>query len=49
MARNDIWSMDFVAEELTDGRRFRTLTVLDLFTRGSNIEVLITFIRRVGV
>ena len=32
-ARNDIWSMDFVADELTDGRRFRTLTMLDLFTR----------------
>ena len=32
-ARNDIWSMDFVADELTDGRRFRTLTVMDLFTR----------------
>jgi putative transposase len=32
-ARNDIWSMDFVADELTEGRRFRTLTVLDLFTR----------------
>ncbi len=32
-ARNDIWSMDFVADEFTDGRRFRTLTVLDLFTR----------------
>src|SRR5213080_4162942 len=31
-ARNDIWSMDFVADELTDGRRFRTLTVLDLYT-----------------
>ena len=25
--------MDFVADEFTDGRRFRTLTVLDLFTR----------------
>src|SRR5206468_5282 len=33
--RNDIWSMDFVADEFTDGRRFRTLTVLDLFTRES--------------
>jgi putative transposase len=33
IARNDIWSMDFVADELADGRRFRTLTVLDLFTR----------------
>ena len=32
-ARNDIWSMDFVADELADGRRFRTLTVIDLFTR----------------
>jgi transposase InsO family protein len=32
-ARDDIWSMDFVADELTDGRRFRTLTVLDLSTR----------------
>ena len=31
--RNDIWSMDFVADECTDGRRLRTLTVLDLFTR----------------
>jgi putative transposase len=33
IARNDIWSMDFVADEFTDGRRFRTFTVLDLFTR----------------
>jgi putative transposase len=32
-ARNDIWSMDFVADELMDGRKFRTLTVLDLYTR----------------
>ena len=32
-ARNDIWSMDFVADQLADGRRFRTLTVIDLFTR----------------
>jgi putative transposase len=32
MARNDIWSMDFVADEMTDGRRFRALTVIDLFT-----------------
>src|SRR5438094_807543 len=31
--RNDIWSMDFVADELADGRRFRALTILDLFTR----------------
>jgi len=32
-ARNDIWSMDFVADQLANGRRFRALTVLDLFTR----------------
>jgi putative transposase len=32
-ARNDIWSMDFVGDQLADGRRFRALTVLDLFTR----------------
>jgi putative transposase len=32
-ARNDIWSMDFVADQLGDGRRFRALTVIDLFTR----------------
>ena len=27
IARNDIWSMDFVADQLADGRRFRALTV----------------------
>lgn len=32
-ARNDIWSMDFVADQLADGRRFRALTVIDTFTR----------------
>jgi len=32
-ARNDIWSMDFVADQLADGRRFRALTIIDLFTR----------------
>jgi putative transposase len=31
--RNDIWSMDFVSDELADGRRFRALTILDLYTR----------------
>jgi len=30
---NEIWSMDFVSDQLADGRRFRTLTVVDLFTR----------------
>lgn len=32
-ARNDIWSMDFVADQLADGHRFRALTVIDVFTR----------------
>ena len=31
--RHDIWSMDFVSDELATGRRFRALTVIDLFTR----------------
>jgi putative transposase len=33
MARNEVWSMDFVADQLANGRRFRSLTVVDLFTR----------------
>lgn len=30
---NDVWSMDFVHDQLSDGRRFRALTVIDVFTR----------------
>lgn len=30
---NERWSMDFVSTRLADGRWFRTLTVLDLYTR----------------
>lgn len=30
---NDIWSLDFVADELGNGQRFRALTVVDVFTR----------------
>src|SRR5687768_15168198 len=37
-ARNDIWSMDFVADELTDGRKFRTLTVLDLDRKSTRLN-----------
>jgi putative transposase len=33
--RNERWSMDFVADTLLDGRRFRTLTVVDNYTRHS--------------
>jgi putative transposase len=31
--RNERWSMDFVSERLEGGRYFRTLTVIDQFTR----------------
>jgi len=31
--RNEIWSMDCVHDQLTDGRRLRALTVPDLYTR----------------
>jgi putative transposase len=30
---NDIWSLDFVADEFGNGQRFRALTVVDVFTR----------------
>jgi putative transposase len=30
---NQVWSMDFVADQLADGRRFRSLTVVDIHTR----------------
>ncbi len=33
MQPNDRWSLDFVSDELTDGRRFRVLTVVDDCTR----------------
>jgi putative transposase len=32
---NERWSMDFVSARLADGRWFRTLTVMDVFTRES--------------
>ena len=34
-AINQIWSMDFVADALFDGRKLRTLTVVDNYTRES--------------
>jgi putative transposase len=33
MAPNDRWSLDFVSDQLTCGRRFRILTVVDDCTR----------------
>lgn len=32
---NECWSMDFVADQLVNGRRFRVLTIVDNFTRES--------------
>ncbi|KAA5546359.1 IS3 family transposase [Roseiconus nitratireducens] len=32
---NDCWAMDFMSDELFDGRRIRLLTIVDLFTRES--------------
>ena len=32
-ATNELWSMDFVADALFDGRKLRMLTVVDCFTR----------------
>jgi len=34
-APNEVWSLDFVADQLADGRKFRALTVVDVFTRES--------------
>ena len=31
--RNEVWSMDFVMDQLCDGRRLRALTVVDTYTR----------------
>ena len=30
---DDAWSMDFVSDQLSDGTRFRALTVIDIYTR----------------
>ena len=32
---NQAWSLDFVADQLTEGQRFRALTIVDVFTRES--------------
>ena len=30
---NDVWGLDFVADQLADGTRFRALTIVDVFSR----------------
>jgi putative transposase len=32
-AANECWAMDFVSDQLYDGKRFRVLTLIDLYTR----------------
>jgi putative transposase len=34
-APNQAWSLDFVTDQLADGRRFRALPIMDVFTRES--------------
>jgi putative transposase len=34
-APNQAWSIDFVADQLQDGTRFRALTIVDVYTRES--------------
>jgi putative transposase len=37
---NHAWCMDFVADQLADGSKFRMLTILDIYTREAlSIEV----------
>ena len=43
------WSMDFVSDQLADGRRFRVLNVLDDFTRECVLQVVDTGITGVRV
>lgn len=34
-APNQVWGLDFIADQLVDGRRCRALTVVDIYTRES--------------
>ena len=43
------WSMDFVSDQLADGRRFRVLNVIDDFTRECVLQVVDTGISGVRV
>ena len=45
---NQCWSLDFVSDTLTDGRRFRMLAVVDDFTRGCPTGVADTRSRPCG-
>ena len=47
---NQRWAMDFMSDNLADGRRFRLLNILDVFTKESLAMVADTSIngKRVG-
>ncbi len=44
MAANDRWSLGFVSDQSTDGRRFQVLTVVDDCTRECLAVVVDTFL-----
>ncbi|UWQ96211.1 DDE-type integrase/transposase/recombinase [Rhodobacteraceae bacterium M385] len=39
MVKKQRWSLDFVSDALTDGRRFRILAVVDDFSRENSVLV----------
>jgi len=41
---NQRWAMDFMSDNLADGRRFRLLNILDVFTKESLVMVVDTSI-----
>jgi putative transposase len=44
MAANDCWSMDFLSDQLFDGRKIRVLTIVDNYTRVSpSIDVRMSY------
>jgi putative transposase len=49
VAANERWSLDFVSDQLTDGRRFHILTVVDDCTRECLVLVADTSLSGVRV
>ncbi len=49
MVPNDRWSVDFVSDQLTDGRRFRILTVVDDCRRECLALVAVTSLEGIRV
>ena len=45
---NQAWSMDFVADQLVDGTRFRALTIVDVYTREALDIVVGPLVREPG-